>query len=38
MVPLLVFTALYVLVYAGEPIKYAYLPIYMNRELDSPPG
>ncbi|TDF91301.1 MFS transporter [Arthrobacter terricola] len=28
--PLLVFTGLYVLVYAGEPIKYAYLPIYMN--------
>jgi SET family sugar efflux transporter-like MFS transporter len=38
MVPLLVFTALYVLVYAGEPIKYAYLPIYMNRELDFSAG
>ncbi|MFC5827613.1 MFS transporter [Nonomuraea insulae] len=31
--PLLMFTALYVLVYAGEPIKYAYLPIYMNSQL-----
>ncbi|MFK0008412.1 MFS transporter [Paenarthrobacter sp. NPDC090520] len=28
--PLLAFTGLYILVYAGEPIKYAYLPIYMN--------
>lgn len=33
MLPLLAFTALYVLVYAGEPIKYAYLPIYMNGRL-----
>jgi SET family sugar efflux transporter-like MFS transporter len=33
MVPLLAFTTLYVLVYAGEPIKYAYLPIYMNDQL-----
>jgi SET family sugar efflux transporter-like MFS transporter len=33
MLPLLTFTALYVLVYAGEPIKYAYLPIYMNGQL-----
>jgi SET family sugar efflux transporter-like MFS transporter len=33
MLPLLGFTALYVLVYAGEPIKYAYLPIYMNESL-----
>ncbi|GAA1709571.1 MFS transporter [Streptomyces yatensis] len=31
--PLLIFTGLYVLVYAGEPIKYAYLPIYMNERL-----
>ncbi|WP_328321920.1 MFS transporter [Kribbella sp. NBC_00382] len=38
MVPLLAFTALYVLVYAGEPIKYAYLPIYMNEQLDFPSG
>ena len=30
--PLLVFTGLYVLVYAGEPIKYAYLPIYMEAQ------
>jgi MFS transporter, SET family, sugar efflux transporter len=29
--PLLVFTAMYICVYAGEPIKYAYLPIYMNQ-------
>ncbi|WP_432970514.1 MFS transporter [Dactylosporangium sp. CA-233914] len=33
MLPLLAFTGLYVLVYAGEPIKYAYLPIYMNGQL-----
>jgi SET family sugar efflux transporter-like MFS transporter len=33
MLPLLTFTGLYVLVYAGEPIKYAYLPIYMNQQL-----
>jgi len=33
MLPLLAFTALYVLVYAGESIKYAYLPIYMNDQL-----
>jgi SET family sugar efflux transporter-like MFS transporter len=33
MLPLFAFTALYVLVYAGEPIKYAYLPIYMNKQL-----
>jgi SET family sugar efflux transporter-like MFS transporter len=38
MLPLLAFTALYVLVYAGEPIKYAYLPIYMNGQLDFPSG
>jgi len=36
MLPLLVFTGLYVLVYAGEPIKYAYLPIYMNDQLHFP--
>lgn len=30
MLPLLAFTGLYVLVYAGEPIKYAYLPIHMD--------
>ncbi|MFD4668726.1 MFS transporter [Lentzea sp. NPDC058450] len=33
MLPLLAFTGLYVLVYAGESIKYAYLPIYMNGQL-----
>jgi SET family sugar efflux transporter-like MFS transporter len=36
--PLLAFTALYVLVYAGEPIKYAYLPIYMNETLRFDPA
>jgi SET family sugar efflux transporter-like MFS transporter len=38
MLPLLAFTSLYVLVYAGEPIKYAYLPIYMNGQLGFPAG
>jgi len=38
MLPLLAFTGLYVLVYAGEPIKYAYLPIYMNTQLHFPAG
>lgn len=38
MLPLLTFTGLYVLVYAGEPIKYAYLPIYMNQQLHLPAG
>ncbi|BCY11725.1 MFS transporter [Actinoplanes sp. L3-i22] len=33
MLPLLAFTTLYVLVYAGESIKYAYLPIYMRDQL-----
>lgn len=36
MLPLLAFTGLYVLVYAGEPIKYAYLPIYMDEQLHLP--
>ena len=36
--PLLAFTAMYVCVYAGEPIKYAYLPIYMNRQLHFAPA
>ncbi|WP_217562053.1 MFS transporter [Streptomyces sp. GbtcB6] len=36
--PLLLFTALYVFVYAGEPIKYAYLPIYMIERLHFPSG
>jgi SET family sugar efflux transporter-like MFS transporter len=34
--PLLAFTGLFILVYAGEPIKYAYLPIYMNEQLHLP--
>jgi SET family sugar efflux transporter-like MFS transporter len=38
MLPLLAFTGLYVLVYAGEPIKYGYLPIYMRDELRLPAG
>ncbi len=37
LLPLLTFTGLYVLVYAGEPIKYAYLPIYMHDDLGLPP-
>jgi SET family sugar efflux transporter-like MFS transporter len=36
MLPLLAFTGLYVLVYAGEPIKYGYLPIFMHDELKLP--
>jgi MFS transporter, SET family, sugar efflux transporter len=36
MLPLLTFTGLFVLVYAGEPIKYAYLPIYMHEDLGLP--
>ncbi len=36
MTPLLAFTGLFILVYAGEPIKYAYLPIYMNEQLHFP--
>jgi len=38
MLPLLAFTGLYVLVYLGEPIKYAYLPIYMTGQLGFPSG
>jgi SET family sugar efflux transporter-like MFS transporter len=38
MAPLLAFTGLYVLVYAGEPIKYGYLPIYMRDDLRLPAG
>jgi SET family sugar efflux transporter-like MFS transporter len=37
MLPLLVFTGLYVLVYAGEPIKYSYLPIYMRDDIHLSP-
>ncbi|MFE4950349.1 MFS transporter [Leifsonia sp. NPDC056665] len=36
MAALLAFTGLFILVYAGEPIKYAYLPIYMNDQLHFP--
>lgn len=36
MLPLLAFTGLYVCVYAGESIKYAYLPLYMADELQLP--
>ncbi len=36
MLPLLAFTGLYVLVYAGEPIKYGYLAIYMHDGLRLP--
>jgi SET family sugar efflux transporter-like MFS transporter len=36
MLPLLAFTGLYVLVYAGEPIKYGYLTIYMHNDLQLP--
>ncbi|WP_329177939.1 MFS transporter [Streptomyces sp. NBC_01477] len=36
MLPLLAFTALYVFVYAGEPIKYGYLTIYMHDDLHLP--
>jgi SET family sugar efflux transporter-like MFS transporter len=36
MLPLLAFTGLYVFVYAGEPIKYGYLTIYMHNQLRLP--
>jgi len=36
LLPLLAFTGLYVFVYAGEPIKYGYLPIYMRDDLHLP--
>jgi SET family sugar efflux transporter-like MFS transporter len=36
MLPLLAFTGLYVFVYAGEPIKYGYLPIYMRDDMHLP--
>jgi SET family sugar efflux transporter-like MFS transporter len=36
MLPLLAFTLLYVFVYAGEPIKYGYLTIYMHNDLHLP--
>jgi MFS transporter, SET family, sugar efflux transporter len=36
MLPLLAFTGLYVFVYAGEPIKYGYLLIYMRDDMHLP--
>ncbi|MBS2534927.1 MFS transporter [Catenulispora sp. NF23] len=33
MLPLLAFTGLYICVYAGEPIKYGYLTIYMRTDI-----
>ncbi|WP_187976608.1 MFS transporter [Mycetocola sp. JXN-3] len=38
MLPLLFFTALYICVYAGESVKYAYLPIYMNEQMQLSPA
>jgi SET family sugar efflux transporter-like MFS transporter len=38
LVPLLTFTALYILVYAGESLKYAFLPIYMTNTLHLSPS
>jgi MFS transporter, SET family, sugar efflux transporter len=35
---LLAFTAMFICVYVGEPIKYAYLPIYMKRQLGFAPA
>lgn len=36
MLPLLAFSLLYICVYAGEPVKYAYLPLYMSQQLRFP--
>ena len=36
MLPLLAFTGLYVFVYAGEPIKYGYLTIYLHDDMHLP--
>ncbi|MFT2817151.1 MFS transporter [Leifsonia sp. A12D58] len=38
MLPLIAFTALYICVYAGESVKYAYLPLYMNEQLHLAPA
>src|ERR1700722_7909089 len=38
MLPLLTFTGLFVLVYAGEPIKYGFLLIYMEEKLKLSPA
>ena len=37
MLPLLMFCGLYVMVYAGEPVKYGFLPIYMTQQLQIAP-
>jgi MFS transporter, SET family, sugar efflux transporter len=36
--PLLAFTGLYVLVYAGESVKYGFLPLYMDLQLHLEPA
>ena len=36
--PLLTFTGLYVLVYAGESVKYGFLPLYMDEQLHLEPA
>lgn len=38
MLPLLIFTAIYVLIMCGETVKLAYLPLYMDGELRVDPG
>jgi SET family sugar efflux transporter-like MFS transporter len=38
MLPLLTFTGLFVLVYAGEPVKYGFLLIYMEEQLKLSPA
>jgi MFS transporter, SET family, sugar efflux transporter len=38
MIPLLIFTGLFVLVYAGEPVKYGYLLMYMEEQLKLSPA
>ena len=38
MAPLLAFTGLYMLVYAGEAPKYGYLPLYMDEQLHLDPA
>ena len=38
MLPLLMFTGLFVLVYAGEPVKYGFLLVYMEEQLKLSPA
>jgi SET family sugar efflux transporter-like MFS transporter len=38
MLPLLIFTGLFVLVYAGEPVKYGFLLVYMEEQLKLSPA